>query len=99
MDKNFKPVPVAADRLHVPNDKTWHGAIWWFFIDVQLYCESQKMLERSKDKPARVLPRGDSSYLTELANSAFTNKQGQILYNPSDRQLDKIFDGALYGYR
>lgn len=61
--------------------------------------EVKAHLYRAKDKPARVLPRRDSGYLIELANGAFTNKQGQIFYNPSDRQLDKIFDGALYGYR
>lgn len=92
MDKNFKPVPVAADRLN-----GW--GVTLFLLQAQIEYEVRINLDRAKAKPARVLPRRDSSYLIELANGAFTNKQGRIFYNPSDRQLDKIFEGALYGYR
>lgn len=100
MIKNLKPVPVADQRLHVPCEKTKTtcASIWWFFIDVQLHCEPRKALERAQTKPARVLPRRDRQYLIEIANGAFTNKQGQIFYNPTERQLDKIFEGKLYGY-
>lgn len=92
MNKNFKPVPVASDRLN-----SW-GRVSLLKAHVLDY-ETRINLDRAKDKPARVLPRRDSGYLIELANGAFTNKQGQIFYNPSDRQLDKIFDGELYGHR
>lgn len=60
--------------------------------------EIKAHLYRAKNKPARVFPRRDSSYLIELANGAFTSNKGQVFYNPSDRQLDKIFDGELHGY-
>ena len=60
--------------------------------------EIKEHLNKAKAKPARVLPRRDKQYLMEIANDAFTNKQGQIFYNPSDRQLEKIFEGELYGY-
>ena len=60
--------------------------------------QSVKALEAAQTKPARVLPRRDRLYLIEIASGALTNKQGQIFYNPSDRQLDKIFEGKLYGY-
>lgn len=60
--------------------------------------QSVKALEAAQTKPARVLPRRDRQYLTELANGAFRIKQGQIFYNPTERQLDKIFEGELYGH-
>lgn len=60
--------------------------------------QSVKALEVAQTKPARVLPRRDRQYLIEIANGAFTNKQGQIFYNPAERQLDKIFEGELYGH-
>ena len=92
MNKNFKPVPRAANRLN-----GW--GVTLLMMKAQFKYEARISLDRAKDKPARVLPRCDNSYLIELANGAFTNKQGQIFYNPSDRQLDKIFNGELYGYR
>lgn len=60
--------------------------------------EIRTHLSKAQIKPARVLPRRDRQYLIEIANGAFTNKQGQIFYNPTERQLDKIFEGKLYGY-
>lgn len=60
--------------------------------------EIRTHLTKAQIKPARVLPRRDRLYLIEIASGALTNKQGQIFYNPSDRQLDKIFEGKLYGY-
>ena len=60
--------------------------------------QSVKALEVAQTKPARVLPRRDRQYLIEIANGAFTNKQGQIFYNPTERKLDKIFEGELYGH-
>lgn len=98
MVKNLKPVPVADQWLHVPRNLTDSATAWWFFIDVQLDSEIPKALELAQTKPARVLPRRDRQYLIEIANGAFTNKQGQIFYNPTERQLDKIFEGELYGY-
>lgn len=92
MNKNFKPVPVAANRLN-----SWGTTL--FLMQAQFKYEARINLDRAKAKPPRVLPRADSGYLTELAKGAFSNKQGQIFYNPTERQLDKIFEGELYGYR
>ena len=60
--------------------------------------QSVKALEVAQTKPARVLPRRDRQYLIEIVNGAFTNKQGQIFYNPTERKLDKIFEGESYGH-
>lgn len=87
MLNNFKPVPV--------NDRY---SLVMFFFQAQIEFESRLALEESQAKPPRVLPRRDSAYLTELANSAVRIKQGQKFYNPTECQLNKIFKGELYGY-
>lgn len=92
MANRFKPIP-AADRYFDGGQTTA-----MFFLKVQIEFESRIALEAAQTKPARVLPRGGKGYLTELANGAFRIKQGQIFYNPTERQLDKIFEGELYGY-
>ena len=92
MANRFKPVP-AANRYFDGGQSTA-----MFFFKAQIEFESRIALEIVQAKPARVLPRRDKQHLIELANGTFRIKQGQIFYNPTERQLDKIFEGELYGY-
>lgn len=74
----------------------------------QLYCELKVLmykqtiiyhLEKSQAKPPRRKPKRNADYLAEQANGLFMIKPGQIFVNPTDSQLDRIYDGQLWGYK
>ena len=70
------------------------SAMTTLFIDYEISIH----LNKAKSKPLRRLRRRDSSYLIEQCQGLFKNKPGQIFINPTDHQLDKIFNGELWGY-
>lgn len=87
---NAKTVPVTSDRIALQVTVCFRAASLF---------QSKISLDKAKAKPPRVLPSRDKGHLIEAANGAFKVKQGHIFYNPTERQLDKIFEGELYGYR
>ena len=68
------------------------------FTALMIRHEIKAHLNKAKSKPLRRLRRRDSSYLIEQCQGLFKNKPGQIFINPTDHQLDKIFNGELWGY-
>ncbi len=57
-------------------------------------------LAQDKRKPARVMTPRDRNYLSGKAQGLFAGtRQSTIFYNPTDKQLDAIFDGTLWGHK
>ena len=46
-------------------------------------------------KTSRIRVKRDSSYLAQQAQGLFIRKPNQMLMNPTDHQLDKLFRGEL----
>lgn len=56
-------------------------------------------LETIADKPARVKKGRDKAYLIRLAQGQRASQPATIFLNPTDDQLDKIFNGDMAGYQ
>lgn len=52
-------------------------------------------LANAKAKPSRIRVKRDRGYLAEQAQGLFVHKPSQMLMNPTDHQLDKLFRGEL----
>ena len=57
--------------------------------------EIHRHLLDAKAKPSRIRVKRDSGYLAEQAQGSFIRKPSQMLMNPTDHQLDKLFRGEL----
>lgn len=55
--------------------------------------------EAMADKPARVRKRRDKNHLIRLAQGQRNSQTATIFINPTDHQLDKIFNGEIAGYK
>lgn len=64
----------------------------------KVYVEAKKHLRHAQAKPPRIKPNCDKEHLKIIANRPVKANQGQIFYNPSIYQLDRIFKGSLYGH-
>ena len=51
------------------------------------------------DKPARVKKGRDKNHLIRLAQGQRASQPATIFINPTDDQLDKIFNGEIAGYK
>ena len=93
MKHNRKPTPAPASAKHMI-DKC---AIWGFFLEVESDVKAKKHFKRLQSTAARIKPSRDKEHLTLIANGSLKAGQGQIFCNPSNYQLDRIFEGTLYG--
>ncbi len=55
--------------------------------------------EAMADKPARAKKGVDKGYLIRLAQGQRNSQPATIFINPTDDQLDKIFNGEIAGYK
>lgn len=93
MIDNLKPTPTAPSAKPMIDN----CSIWGFFLEVESDVEAKRHFKRLQSAPTRAKPSRDKEHLTLLANGSLKAGQGQIFYNPSNQQLDRIFEGALYG--
>lgn len=68
------------------------------FMALMIRHEIKAHLQSAESKPPRRIKKRDGDYLSQQARGLFAYKPGQIFLNPTDHQLDKIFDGELWGY-
>ena len=69
------------------------------FTELIIRHEIKAHLASAESKPPRRIKKRDTSYLSQQAQGLFVNKSSQIFINPTDHQLDKIFQGELWGYK